>query len=152
LDTPAPDLLRRAGFESGTAVPEFGDESGALLAAEATDATRRRDAEPIHDLRGSHLANAGQRLEQCGHPHLPDHVVFVTHFEDGTERLTGVLEACLDLGASLPRNGSFRKRVGTLLGGEDRECHEVTSNGRRRKAGNKRLDVGGTTKPDELET
>ena len=42
---------------------ELGDERGALLGAKAAHPPGGGDAEPLHDLRGAHLANARQRLQ-----------------------------------------------------------------------------------------
>src|ERR1700735_2869487 len=45
--------------------PELVLECRPLVGAEAADAPRLRDAEPLHDLLGAHLADAGHGFQQC---------------------------------------------------------------------------------------
>ena len=52
------------------------DVQGALEAkARIPDAARGGDVEPLHDLAGPDLPDAGQRLQDGGDLHLPDHLV-----------------------------------------------------------------------------
>ena len=48
-----------------------------LLRAETPHAATLGDADPLHQLLGAHLADAGHRAEQVDDPHLADHVVLL---------------------------------------------------------------------------
>src|SRR5689334_9620808 len=61
--------VRTVAGPSGAVGGELALERPALVVAEAADPPAGRDAEPLHDPLGAHLADAGHRLEQRRHLH-----------------------------------------------------------------------------------
>src|ERR1035438_5307906 len=80
-------------------------QGGALVSTQATHTARFGDAEPLHDLPGTYLADTWDGLEQSGDFHLSDDVIALAIFENLGQARGTVLEAVLDLGTLLPGSG-----------------------------------------------
>src|SRR5439155_4511464 len=113
---------------SGAGRTELAEQCLALLVTQAAQATAVGDLQPFHDLGGSYLADARQGLQHRRHLQLADDVVVVGLVKHLGEALLAGLELVLQLGAGLTNLSRLFQRGGTLLGGERRERHQVSSN------------------------
>ena len=119
---------RQAGATAGSARltsrgRELALERGDLLGAEPAHPAALGDAEPLHDLAGADLAEAGHRLQQVDDPHLADHLVVLALVEHVDDRGAGVLEPVLDLGPLAARGGGLLEGRLALFGGERGQSH-----------------------------
>jgi hypothetical protein len=117
---------RGASGPAGTATVTRGElalERGDLLGAEPADPTALRDAEPLHHLAGTDLAESGHGLEQVDHAHLADDLVALALVEDVEEGGAGVLEAVLHLGPFASGGRGLVQGRQALFGGERGQSH-----------------------------
>ncbi len=101
-----------------TRTEELGQQRLALPVAEPAQPPGRGDLEPLHDLRGAHLADPGQRLEQRRHLHLAQDLVAVGLLQHLAEGGPAALEAVLQLGPGPTRRGRLLERGCTLFLGQ----------------------------------
>src|ERR1700722_1051908 len=96
---------------------------GALVGAEPSHAAGLGNAEPLHDLLGADLADAGQGLQERRDLHLANHVVGGTVLDDFGQGHRAALEAILNLGTFLARYRCLLQGLGALFGREGRKSH-----------------------------
>src|SRR5580658_8597048 len=113
---PCPRPLGRRSASDITA--EFGFERGTLVGTKTTNAPGLRDAKPLHDLLGPHLADARHRLEQSRDFHLAYDVIRLAILEHLRQRRRAALEAILDLSTLFASPGSLLQGGSALLGCE----------------------------------
>src|SRR5947209_2477812 len=145
LPTPeGPDrTVSRDGGPASPAAPsgsvtELPVQGRKLVGAKAAYATGFRDLQALHDLPGTHLPHAWQRLEQGRNLHLADDVARLAILEDLGQRSTGVLQTVLHLGALAPCFGGLGECGCALLGGQGRQGHAGSPRGRAYVRGNVR--------------
>src|SRR5690606_11235286 len=117
------DPLPRDGRTVSAAASELTLKRRDLVRAEATDPPVLGDADPLHDLAGTDLADARHRLEQRRDLHLADDVVLLAFLKHLGQSGAGVLQTVLDLSAlaaGLRRLGQCGR---TLFRGQGRERH-----------------------------
>src|SRR5690606_8802363 len=102
---------------------ELALQGGALVGAQAPDSARLGDVEPLHDLLGADLADAGERLQQSRDLHLADDVVGLAVGEHLRQGDAAVLQAVLDFRALFSGLSGLLQGRGALLGCEGRKGH-----------------------------
>src|SRR4051794_9091258 len=113
---------------SGGRAAELAFQGGDLVRTETANPAALGDAEPLHDLLGAHLPDAGKGFEQRGDLHLADDVVLLALLDDIVQGCAGVLEPVLDLGTLPASRGGLFERGSALFRGKGRKGHAyVTS-------------------------
>src|SRR5690606_23837870 len=103
---------------------ELGEQSLPLPVAQPAQTPARSDLQPLHDLRRTHLADAGQGLQQGGHLHLAQDLVVVRRRQHLLEGGAAALEALLELSPSTTGSSSLLQCCGALLVAQLGKSHD----------------------------
>src|SRR5262249_25446169 len=96
------------------------------------------DAEPLHDLARTYLADTRHGLKQRRDLHLANDVIVLALLEDRRQRGGSALEVVLDFGAVLACLGCLLQSGRALVGSEGRKSHSSSPRVSNRKDGSAR--------------
>src|ERR1700761_6938649 len=120
---PAPGF-RGVRLRSGSeARAELVLERRALVRPQTAHPAGLSDAEPLHDLLGANLADAGHRLEQSRDLHLANDVIGGAFLDDVGQSGGSALEAILHLGAFFACSGGLLQGCRALIRSEGGKSH-----------------------------